>query len=208
VLFSGFMRGGTRRGVFRLGRRAMAVLVSAAMVFASLLVLGVSQAAAATADEMMYVTNGGVNTVLAYDTNTGTFSATIPAGSEPEGIAVNSADTNAYVANASAGTASVINIATNTVSATIPVSPDPYSVVISPSGSTVYVMSEYPGNVSVINTATNTVSATIPVAADAIDMAISPNGATLYVADDTGTAFTISVINTATNLNPSGLIDA
>ena len=56
---------------------------------------------------------------------TNTVTATVPVGSGPDGVAVDSSADTVYVANSGGATVSVISEANNKVTATIPVGTDP-----------------------------------------------------------------------------------
>src|SRR3984893_491469 len=132
-------------------------LLIAAFALAGLLGSGQSLA------QNIYITNQGSNNVSVIDTATNTVTATIPVGSQPQGVAVAPHRSKAYVANANSNNVSVIDTATNTVTATIPVGTFPDGLAVTPHGRKVYVTNNGSNNVSEIDTATNTVSATIPV---------------------------------------------
>ena len=72
----------------------------------------------------VYVTNSVADTVSVIDAATGTVTATIPVGGNPDGVAVDPAGT-VYVTNNGDDTVSVIDAATRTVTATIPVGTEP-----------------------------------------------------------------------------------
>ena len=59
----------------------------------------------------VYVTNQGEGTVSVIDAAAGTVTATIPVGTDPDGVAVDPATHTAYVANLRDGTVSVISAA-------------------------------------------------------------------------------------------------
>ena len=89
--------------------------------------------------------------------------ATIPVGSTPEGVAVDSSTGIAYVTNRGDDSVSVISTATNTVTATIPVGDGPDGVALDAAAGTAYVANNLAGTVSVISTASNTVTGTVSV---------------------------------------------
>ena len=72
-----------------------------------------------------YVTNDGSGDVSVIDTATNTVTATIPAGSEPFGVAVTPDGCKVYVANGASNNVSVIATATNRVTAAITVGRGP-----------------------------------------------------------------------------------
>src|SRR2546425_4792787 len=87
--------------------------------------------------------------------------STIPVGSHPFGIGVNTASNMIYVANTNDNTVSVINGATNTVIQTIPVRAAPTGVGVNPTTNLIYVANTNNNTVSVISGETNTVVKTI-----------------------------------------------
>lgn len=149
-----------------------------------------------TADPFAYVTNSGSNTVSVIATATNSVVATVPVGTNPEGVAVTPDGGFVYVGNQGSGSISVIATATNAVVATIAVGGMPLLVAITPDGAHVYVASQVSNTVSVIATATNTVVATIPVSSAPTGLAIAPDGAHAYVSVPPGA---VAVIATATN---------
>ena len=82
---------------------------------------------------------------------TNTVTATIPVGSDPQGVAVSPETGDVYVTNFGDGTVSVINPATNTVTATIPDSTNVFGVAVSPETGDVYVTNFTTTTVSVIS---------------------------------------------------------
>ena len=69
-----------------------------------------------------------------------TVTATVPVGSDPDGVAVTPNGAYAYVANDfGSGSVSVISTATNTVTATITVGNEPDGVAVTPNGEYAYV---------------------------------------------------------------------
>ena len=152
-----------------------------------------------------YVTNLLQGTVSVINTATDTVVATVPVGSEPNGVAITPNGEFAYVANSTGNDVSVINTYTDTVVATVPVASGAWDVAISPNGAFAYVTnySSTGGVVSVINTSTNTVVATVPLTSPVgsytspIGVAITPDGAYAYVTDNANDY--VSVIDAATN---------
>lgn len=142
-----------------------------------------------------YVTNRLSNTVSVIATATNTIAATIPVGTNPDGVAITPDGAFVYVADGLAGAVSVIATATNTVVATVAVGGMPFHVAVAPDGGHVYVASQVSNVVSVIETAGNSVVASIPVPSAPTGLAITPDGARIYVS--VGSA--VAVIATATN---------
>src|SRR5690349_11096108 len=96
------------------------------------LVFVVFGAGAALAQTNAYVSNRGDNTVSVINTAANTVTATIPVGSNPNGIAVTPNGAILYVVNSSSNNVSVINTASNTVTATVPVGTLPQEIAVSP----------------------------------------------------------------------------
>ncbi len=149
-----------------------------------------------------YITNLNSNIVSVINTANNNVTATVPAGSDPQGVAVSPDGTRVYVANihyGSIGTVSIIDTATNKVTATVPVGYkySPCGVAVTPDGTKAYVTDRDIKCVSVIDTATSTVTATIPVGANPLGVAAGPDGTKVYVANRESN--TLSVIDTATN---------
>jgi gliding motility-associated-like protein len=141
-----------------------------------------------------YIVNAGSNNVSVINTATNAVVATIPVGSNPNGICVDPNYNEVYVVNNGSNTVSVINTLTNTVTNTIQVGPTPWSVTVSRDGSQAFVSDGGDNNVEVINTTTNTIVANIPAGTNPNASAASPNGSLLYV----NSANSVLVINTTT----------
>ena len=119
-----------------------------------------------TSNQTAYVTNYSSDTVSVIKESacapaapacTGTVTATIPVGRDPEGVAVDPYTDMIYVTNFGSGSVSVINGAKNTVIATIGgVGLNPNSVAVWDATNTVYVGSYMSSVVDVIGGATNT----------------------------------------------------
>jgi len=107
--------------------------------------------------------------------------ATIPVGTSPVGVAVNSTGSTVYVTNSFDNTVSVINVATNTVVGTVPVGNNPGAVVVS--GNIAYVANQGSNSVSMINTSSNNVVGNLSVGAAPDALAVNPKGTALYVAN-------------------------
>jgi YVTN family beta-propeller protein len=116
----------------------------------------------------VYVANMGDGTVSVINTATSMVVATIPVGTNPEGVAVSPDGSKVYVTNNGDSSVSVINTGNDAVVATITVGTNPLGVAVTPDGSKAYVANMGDGTVSVIKTATNMAFATIPVGANPI----------------------------------------
>ncbi len=77
--------------------------------------------------------------------------ATVPVGTSPFKIAVNSATNRIYVANQISNTVSVIDGATKTVVATVPVGGNPNWVVLNQATNRIYVTNLQTATVTVID---------------------------------------------------------
>jgi len=159
--------------------------------FALLLVWsGVSLAA-----PFAYITNLDSNSVSVIDVFSNNVVATIPVGSQPAGVAVNSTGARIYVANVNS--VSVIDGASKSVIATMPVGVALFGIAVNPDGTRVYVADQGSDSVAVINTSSNTVVTTAAVGAAPGGIVVNPQGTRVYVTN-TGSD-SVSVIDTATN---------
>src|SRR5271166_1613038 len=125
--------------------------------------------------------------------------ATLPAGTSPYGIALNSMTNQTYVANYGDNTVTVIDGATNNTT-TVNVGVEPYAVAVNPVTNKVYV-ANYCGsdpNCATYGTVTVLNGATINVGA--FPYAIAVNSATnkIYVANSCGSDLTCSSAGTVT----------
>jgi YVTN family beta-propeller protein len=131
------------------------------------------------------VINGATNTVI----------ATIPVGSNPEGVAYDPSNGYIYVADCGSDTVSVID--GTTVIANIHVGPGPWGIAYDPSNGYIYVADSGSDTVSVINGANNTVIANITVGSGPWGIAYDPSNGYIYVTNHN--SGTVSVINGANN---------
>ena len=115
-------------------------------------------AGTSSAAPFAYITNEQGSSVSVVDIATNTIVATVPVGTFPFGVAVNSTGTRVCVARGG-GDPVVIDTTTNTVT-TIPAG-SATGVAINPAGTRVYVANAESHTLSVVDTATNTVVATI-----------------------------------------------
>lgn len=123
--------------------------------------------------------------------------ATIPVGTDPQGVAVNPLTNRIYVANHGSNDVSVIDGATNTVVATVPVGVEPQAIGVNPSTNLVYVTNQGGDSVSVIDGASNAVVATIPVGTRPFGVAVNATTNRIYVGN--GDSSDVSVIDGASN---------
>jgi YVTN family beta-propeller protein len=131
--------------------------------------------------EYAWVTNGGANTVTAFDLVTMTTAATIGVGTDPTAIAVNPVRNELYVANSGSGTVSVIDAERNRVTLTIGVHRDPDSIAVDASGDRAYAANAGSNNVSVIDLRKRREIAAIGVGEGPAAVRVSPDGNTLVV---------------------------
>jgi YVTN family beta-propeller protein len=117
------------------------------------------------------VVNSDSNNVTILNLANYTTTTTIPVGTQPMAVVLNSRATMAYVANYGSGTVSEINLSSLIVSRTATIGPAPQSVAMDPSGSYVWVgASNYLYKVSL---STFTVVASYPVSGSITSMAAS-----------------------------------
>jgi len=126
-----------------------------------------------------------------------TLATTVAAGTQPNGVAVDTTTHTAYVANGGSNTVSALNGA-DQVTATIPVGTGPGGIAVNPATHRVYVANRDAGTLSVIDGATNQVVDTIAVGTHPESVAVDPTTNTVYVADE----------GTITAGNPNGTVRA
>lgn len=85
------------------------------------------------------VTNFGSNTVSILDLVNNAVTSTIPVGTQPVTVSLNSSQTKAYVANYGSSTVSEINLSTNTQSRVAGVGVQPEALAVDPSGTALWV---------------------------------------------------------------------
>ena len=141
--------------------------------------------------DIVYVANGGSDSVSVIDGTTNKVTATIALSTEPEGIGVVPSTDMIYVAlpdGQSAGTVAVINGHTNAVVGSITVGQGPWGVGVNTASGTVYVGNQggdgastnYAGTVSVIRG--TSVVATVTVDNTPFDIGVNPRTGMAYVA--------------------------
>lgn len=145
-----------------------------------------------------YVSNSSSNSVSVVDRDTQMTIATIPVGTNPEGLVLTPDGAFVYVANGGNNNVSVISTQTMSVVHTVNVGASPGAVAITPDGKHVYVACFGSSTISVIDTTLNppAVTATIPSIISGQFIAFTPNGATAYVAASTR----VYVIDTSSNM--------
>src|SRR4249919_3396035 len=114
----------------------------------------------ALAAPFAYITNLDANSVSVIDIFGNNVVATIPVGSQPAGVAVNSTGSRIYVANVNS--VSVIDGASKSVITTIPVGAALFGIAVNSEGTRAYVADQGSNSVAVINTSSNTIVTTAP----------------------------------------------
>jgi YVTN family beta-propeller protein len=143
--------------------------------------------------EYAWVTNGGGNSVTAFDLVHMQTAATIAVGDDPTEIAVSPTRNEVYVVNTGSGSVSVIDAARNRVVATIPVHRDPTSMSVDETGERGYVANSGSNNVSVLDLVRHREIGAIGVGESPTVVRVSPDGATLVVTNRDGGS--VSVID-------------
>src|SRR5436309_2332257 len=100
----------------------------------------------------------------------------IPAGTDPEQLAVSRDGRRLFIANEDAATASVVDLGTGTVVARVPVGGEPEGVEVRPDGAVVYVTSEEDGRVFAIDTEKAAIAGRIDVDPRPRGIAFLPDG--------------------------------
>jgi len=110
----------------------------------------------------------------------------IPAGTDPEQLAVSRDGSRLFVANEDAATASAVDVVAGRVVATVGVGGEPEGVELSPDESVVYVTSEEDGEVFVIDAAKAVVLHKIGVDPRPRSTVFLPDGSRAYVTCENG----------------------
>src|SRR5215475_9734714 len=118
---------------------------------------------AALAQPYVYVANLGSDDVSVIDVVTGGLVATLPAGDDPNGVAISADGTRAYVTNFVACTLTVIDTGSNTVLSTMPVGEGPVGLALAPDGATAYVANRGADTVAVVDTTSGAVRSLVAV---------------------------------------------
>jgi YVTN family beta-propeller protein len=138
----------------------------------------------------VYVTNAASGSVSIIDTTTQQVTATVPAGSGPEGLAFTPDGALAFIASTGSNAVSVIDSdplspTYNSLLASIPVGSQPYGVAVTPDGNFAYVTNQCSNNVYKIDAhAFAVVGSPIPVGANPLGIAITPDGTLAFVANN------------------------
>jgi YVTN family beta-propeller protein len=162
-----------------------------------------------TADNTVYVANGGYYSALVYyyvyvrndvwvvSGSTNQVIATVNVGFGPSGAAYDSANNTVYVTNFGSSNVSVISGSTNQVIATVDVGSLPDAVAYDSADNTVYVANLFSNTVSVISGSTNKVIATVDVGSHPVGVAYDSANNTVYVANSGSN--NVSLISGSTN---------
>jgi YVTN family beta-propeller protein len=156
-----------------------------------------------------YIPNSGNNNVSVIDTVTAppSIAATVPAGTNPRGVAsvVKTSETFTYVTNYGSENVTVIRTHSDPLTnliifekiRDIRVGRNPYGIAVDPAGTFAYVTNFGDGTVSKIDLSTNTVAATIPVGSNPIGIVVGMDGSKVYAVNNS--SGTVSVIGAADN---------
>jgi len=151
-----------------------------------------------SAQSRVYVANLGSDDVSVIAVGTNTVVATIPVGSDPDGITAAPDGQRVYATNFFSDAVSVIDTTSNTVTSTMTTGSGPVGLAITTDGMHAYVTNRGSDTVSLIDTATGTAVATVEVGNGPDAIAITPNGARAYVTNSfTRNPGLVSVIDTA-----------
>lgn len=151
--------------------------------------------------EFAYVTNGGSNTVSAFDVVNLRLDREIPVGINPTGVTANPKRNEVYVVNSGTnqssgpsgpnGSISVINTEKNAVVATIPVHRQPYFLEINPSGDMAYVANSGSNSISILDLNTRREIAVVGTGEGPGLVRIAPDGKSLVVTNRVGNSVSI-----------------
>ncbi|MGA3022934.1 MAG: YncE family protein [Thermoplasmata archaeon] len=121
-----------------------------------------------SANDQLFVTNGGSDNVTVIQGDTDAIVGSIPVGSDPTGPAYDPRNGDVYVANMMSANVSVLNGTTDKVVETVPVEPYPLGVTYDSSNDDLYVeqagtapTTYQSGNLTIINGTTNVVTGSI-----------------------------------------------
>ncbi len=130
------------------------------------------------ANRKVYAVDQAHATVSVIDT-AGQTVRSVPVGSAPVSIAVDSVSGQAYVANAGDGTVSIIDGISDKVLATVAVGAHPYSIAANPRAGLVYVSHTFSNRTTVLDVATRGVTQLLTGSADLIAIDAAANTAYL-----------------------------
>ncbi len=142
-----------------------------------------------------------IGSVSFVDIATGTITAAIKTGGEPEGVTLAPNGKTVYSTSEGDGTVSVIDVATKKLVKTIKVGHRPRNVAFLPDGKHAYVNAENDGTISLLDTVKNTKIKDIEIGKAGeikpMGLALSPDAKQLYVT--TGRGKKVFVVDTTTN---------
>ena len=145
--------------------------------------------------EFAYVTNGGSNTVSAFDVVNVRLDRELAVGQNPTGVTANPKRNEVYIVNSGAGqsngSVSVIDAERNAVVATIPVHHQPYFLDVDAEGDLAYVANSGSNSVSVIDLKTRQEIAVAGTGEGPGLARISPDGKSLVVTNRVGNSVSI-----------------
>lgn len=134
-----------------------------------------------------YTANMRSGTVSVIDLARGAKLRDIPAGREPEGLALSADGRRLWVADRQGAALRVFNTADMRVLATLPTGPMPIRVALSPDGRTAVTSNYGDGTLSLFDTGTSKATRTIPVSGKRdfaqVTILFAPDGRRLYVAE-------------------------
>lgn len=163
-----------------------------------------------TTSGVIYTTDVFGTTVTALSPTTGLTLATIPVGSNPQGIAFDPVHNQLFVADYSTGNVTVINALTNKPVASIGVgaTSQPQYVTYDPLNKMVYVSEETGDNLTVINPATDKTVGSAPAGVEPSEIVVDPSNGYLYVPNFGSGNLTVvspTYLNSKANLSIGGL---
>ncbi|MCK6555109.1 right-handed parallel beta-helix repeat-containing protein [Candidatus Binatia bacterium] len=148
----------------------------------------------------VYVANLGAATVSAIDAGTNTVTATIPVGTDPDGIAATPDGRTVFVSNFVSDDVSRIDTASDTVIGTIPVGTGPVGIAVSPDGTRLYVANKLSNTLSVLDAGTGVPVATLSTGPGPNGVAVHPDGNVVYVTNSRSKSpGTVTVVDARTN---------
>ena len=151
-----------------------------------------------------YVSDGGANVVVVFDRGTLATVASIPAGTNPDGIVFEPITKTVWAFNGRSSNASVIDTAQRKVVATIPLDGKPEFPVADGKG-TVFANIESKNEIVRFDAAAKTITATWPLAncESPSGLAIDPTGRRLFAVCDGGKMAVVDANSGKTLANPS-----
>lgn len=144
------------------------------------------------AAQLAWVTDGLSNTVVGVDIANDSIAATVPVGSEPEGLDLALPFGQLFVANSNSSDVSAIALANDSVVATIGVGSVPYSVTFADAAqATLWVTDAGSNNLTVLNPLFDSVIGTVPSGFEPFAAAFDPSTSTLYALNAASDSVTI-----------------